>query len=77
MLPVMSSAPRGKFRALSLYSFRGLSPVYIEHVKSITNTLLLVLLHIYDIALNAEQSFMSVHCTHCEQCEKCKPPLCM
>lgn len=47
MLPVMSSAPRGKFRALSLYSFRGLSPVYIVHVKSITNAPLLVQLYMH------------------------------
>lgn len=26
MLPVINSAPRGRFRALSLYNFLGLSP---------------------------------------------------
>lgn len=36
MFPVMSSAPRGKFNALSLYSFRGLSPekyALVPHMK--------------------------------------------
>lgn len=41
MLPVMSSAPSGRLRALSAYSLRGLSPVSQKHTLNSSDHLAL------------------------------------
>lgn len=73
MFPVMSSAPRGKFNALSLYSFRGLSPEkhfpfpislgssFTNDLKIIIPVLLLPWLN-YHIGIFLNYLSLTVHC---------------